>query len=66
MEGFYMWNNIYYKLKKLNRELNNSIGYIVIAFGIFILVMYIPDWLWMVLLGIIIIIIGYYINVYFK
>ncbi|MDI6604659.1 hypothetical protein ACETAC_07055 [Aceticella autotrophica] len=61
-----MWNNIYYKLKKLNRELNNSIGYIVIAFGIFILVMYIPDWLWMVLLGIIIIIIGYYINVYFK
>ncbi|SNX55587.1 hypothetical protein [Thermoanaerobacterium sp. RBIITD] len=61
-----MWNKLYYKLKKLNKDLNYSIGYIVISLGIIILVMYIPGWLWMVLLGLVVITIGYYINAYFK
>lgn len=61
-----MWNKLYNKIKKLNKELNFSIGYIVIALGIIILVMYIPSWLWMVLLGLMVIMVGYYINAYFR
>lgn len=61
-----MWNKIYRKIRSLNKKLNYSIGYIIMALGIFILVIYIPSWLWMVLLGLTVIMIGYYINAYFK
>ncbi|MDI3476992.1 MAG: hypothetical protein PWQ59_517 [Thermoanaerobacterium sp.] len=61
-----MWNKIYRKIRNLNKKMNYSIGYIIMALGIFILVIYIPSWLWMVLLGLSVIMIGYYINAYFK
>ncbi|MGB9678970.1 MAG: hypothetical protein ACPL3A_03080 [Thermoanaerobacteraceae bacterium] len=61
-----LWDKFYYKIKKLNRQLNNSLGYIFISLGIIIFVMYIPSWLWMILLGTLIIMVGYYINAYLK
>lgn len=61
-----MWNKLFYNLKRLNRQLNFSLGYVIIALGIIIVVMYIPSWLWMVFLGTAIIMAGYYINIYFR
>ncbi|HHV73315.1 hypothetical protein BVF91_02965 [Thermoanaerobacterium sp. PSU-2] len=61
-----MWNKIYRKIRILNKKLNYSIGYIIISLGIFIIVLYIPSWLWMILLGFAVIMIGYFINAYFK
>lgn len=58
-----MWNKLFYNLKRLNRQINFSLGYIIIALGIILFVVYIPYWLWMVLLGIALIIVGYYINI---
>ncbi|AAM24714.1 MULTISPECIES: hypothetical protein [Caldanaerobacter] len=57
---------LFQKLKKLNRQTNYLLGYLLMGLGIFIFVMYIPPWLWMVLLGIFLVIAGYYVNIYFK
>ncbi|MBE3592732.1 MAG: hypothetical protein IMW84_07660 [Thermoanaerobacter sp.] len=59
-------DKFFYKLKRLNRRLNYSLGYILMAFGVLIFVMYIPAWLWMIFLGIFLVIAGYYVNIYLK
>ncbi|SHE57376.1 hypothetical protein SAMN02745195_00664 [Thermoanaerobacter uzonensis DSM 18761] len=59
-------DKFFYKLKRLNRQLNYSLGYILMALGVLIFVIYIPAWLWMIFLGIFLVIAGYYVNIYFK
>ncbi|AIS52581.1 hypothetical protein TKV_c14100 [Thermoanaerobacter kivui] len=61
-----MWDKFFYKIKKLNRQLNHSLGYILIALGIIIFVMYIPTWLWMLILGVGLVMLGYYVNMHFR
>lgn len=63
--GVFM-NKFFYKLKRLNRQLNYSLGYVLIALGVLIFIRYIPYWLWMIFLGIFLVIAGYYVNIYFK
>jgi hypothetical protein len=59
-------NKFIQKLKKINRQTNYMLGYLLMLIGIFIFVMSIPPWLWMILLGILLVITGYYVNIYFK
>ncbi|MGB9779241.1 hypothetical protein [Caldanaerobacter sp.] len=59
-------NKFIQKLKRFNRQTNYALGYLLMGIGAFIFVMSIPPWLWMILLGILLVITGYYVNIYFK